>query len=98
MKIPVSIPSSAGDRGRAPHPSGSGAACSRSNVAEQSSCFYGRQQYRWRKRGKLKMSKYSHRQRRRRMLNAVLIFKVFTALGQAVVAVLRLWSWFSDRQ
>lgn len=44
------------------------------------------------------MSKYSHRQRRRRMLNAVLIFKVFTALGQAVVAVLRLWSWFSDRQ
>lgn len=44
------------------------------------------------------MSKYSHRQRRRRMLNAVLIFKVATALGQAAAAVLRLWFWFSDRQ
>ncbi|WP_440980779.1 hypothetical protein [Shinella sumterensis] len=44
------------------------------------------------------MSKNGHRQRRRRMLNAVVIFKVIVALGQAAVAVLRFWSWFTDRQ
>jgi len=44
------------------------------------------------------MSKNGHRQRRRRMLNAVVVFKVIVALGQAVVAVLRFWSWFSERQ
>lgn len=44
------------------------------------------------------MSKNGHRQRRRRMLNAVLIFKVIVALGQAAVTILRLLVWFSDRQ
>lgn len=44
------------------------------------------------------MSNNGHRQRRRRMLNAVVVFKVVVALGQAAFAVLRFWSWFSDRQ
>lgn len=44
------------------------------------------------------MSTNGHRQRRRRMLNAVVIFKVIVALGQAAVTVLRFWSWFTDRQ
>ncbi|WP_268876348.1 hypothetical protein [Brucella thiophenivorans] len=44
------------------------------------------------------MSNRNHRQRRRRMLNAVLVFKVITALGQAAYTVLRFWFWFSGRQ
>lgn len=44
------------------------------------------------------MSKNGHRQRRRRMLNAVLTFKVIVALGQAVITALRLLFWISDRQ
>jgi hypothetical protein len=44
------------------------------------------------------MSKNGHRQRRRRVLNAVVVFKVIVALGQVANAILRFWSWFSDRQ
>lgn len=43
-------------------------------------------------------SKKDHRQRRRRKLNAVIVFKLITALGQAAYLVARLWIWISDKQ
>ncbi len=44
------------------------------------------------------MSDKDRHQRRRRELNMVLIFKVITALGQAVFYLARLWFWMTDRQ
>lgn len=44
------------------------------------------------------MSDNDRHQRRRRTLNAVVIFKIITALGQAAFYLARLWFWITDRQ
>ncbi|WP_306028444.1 hypothetical protein [Stappia sp. MMSF_3263] len=75
-----------------------GAAYSRSNVAEQPLCFYGRRHSCRRKQRTIPMSKEDRHQRRRRRLTRAWLFKLIVGLGQAAYYVARFWFWLSDRQ
>lgn len=75
-----------------------GAAYSRSNVAEQHLCFYGRPAIRPAEQRNTLMSYKDHHQRRRRRPNRGWLWKLIVGIGQAAFYVVRFWFCWSDRE